>query len=766
MQQAIPSTDRWLALTLGLFVLAVYLATTSLQFHMIDEVAVFSAMRSLAGRGTLDSDAIYWTYAPLGRGSITGLGTDGHWYATKDLSPLLLGTPLVWLAHRIGTSPVRAAHMLMPLTTAVTTGLLYRVVRSWGYERITSSLGALTFGLASMAWPYALMLFTQPMAALGMLAALYGATQAYASGNWRAALIGGLGLGLAGTSSAVTWATGPLYLLYLIPWERLRGESRHVAGARWVRCSLALGAGAGVFAVAQMVYNVARFGSPLLTGHQQFGGANFRLYYFGLGSYGQLFSTPRGVIWYAPFVLLIPFGLWIGWRTHRRNLLLALGQVVIVFSVYSTYFTWWAGHVWGPRYLVPVMPSLTLLAVPALDRLLQPSPLWARLLAALVWITSLITQLMATLFNYLYTEVDISYGLHLITPPPSLIVRAPILTDLRALPFLRQIAAARAAQWDVVWMSSGHPDWLLLVAQIAVIGLGAFWTAQWVWMRESNRAKRGVGFQIVLTAGLALFMLLRYPNSAEAMPGMEALVNAVQDEAQAGDGIVAILPYSAFDWLDRFDASIHDIGLVFENPLSQETANLLTHTGEWHDRVWVITEGTTRGDPANGAERWLAEHAYVGMETWVEGYRIVPYTFGSMAQLEPVSVPFGNGEIALTGYSVELTRRPSGGWINVALRWGIATQSASTHTVFVHLLDGSGALLAQHDGPLLAGYTPPGGWLSREPLIDRRSVALPASLGPGDYQLAIGLYHATTGIRLPLADGPGDTFLLETITIP
>jgi hypothetical protein len=229
---------------------------------------------------------------------------------------------------------------------------------------------------------------------------------------------------------------------------------------------------------------------------------------------------------------------------------------------------------------------------------------------------------------------------------------------------------------------------------------------------------------------------------------------------------VAILPYSAFDWLDRYDASTHDIGLVFDNTLSQETVDLLAHAGEWHGRLWVVTEGTTRGDPANGAERWLADHAFVGTETWVEGYRIVPYTFGAMPDLEPVAGVFGSNEIVLTGYAIAPAARPDGGWINVALRWEAIRTPAADYTVFVHLLDASGALVAQHDGPPAAGYAPIGGWSAGDTVLDRRSVALPAPLLPGEYRLVVGLYDPTTGQRLSLADGSGDSLALSQLHSP
>jgi hypothetical protein len=47
---------------------------------------------------------------------------------------------------------------------------------------------------------------------------------------------------------------------------------------------------------------------------------------------------------------------------------------------------------------------------------------------------------------------------------------------------------------------------------------------------------------------------------------------------------------------------------------------------------------------------------------------------------------------------------------------------------------------------------------------DRRTLALPAGLAPGEYRLVAGLYQPTTSARLPLAAG-GDTVELGRLTL-
>ncbi len=752
--------NKHIAFALALLVLSIYLITASFRFHSIDEIAVFSVARSLLGHGSFDGDVIFWTQAPLGFGSIVAQGINGHTYVVKDVSPSLLMLPLVWFAQVIGASPVRAALLLSPIVSAIIAALLYRVITSWGYSRMVGVLGGLTFAFASLNWPYAETLFTQTLAGLGLLIALHGTIRAYEGHGWQAALLGGLGLGLAGLSAVPTWVSIPVYVLYLIPWESIRSTDwRAFIKANWPLV-LAFGAGLGLFAGFQAVYNLMRFGSPFQTGYQQVGAAGIRPVYFLLGSLGQLVSTPRGVIWYAPFVLLVPFGLAAGWRgEHRRRLILALAQVVIIFGLYSSYATWWAGVSWGPRFLVALMPSLTLLIVPLFEKLLQGGSVKSWIAPGIVLLFSTFTQIMTSLFDYLESEAPISRALMEITPPPGLIVRAPILSDLRALPWVRQVQSAGQGNWDVLWMTRGNPDWLLLVLLVGLIGLAVWWMVR----AYSGRTTRyGLVAQSALTIGLMAFMLLRYPEGPDEVPGLDQLVAGLDERIQPGDGVIAVLPTSYIAWVEGYHAATPDYGFVFENPLSTESGQMLERIDGWHERIWLVSEGTVGGNPDNAVEYWLAQNGYVGTETWIEGYRLVAYALPDGSnELTPVGQAFGEGQIELVSAAYEVT---SDGWLNVWLRWEADQTPVSDYTVFAHVLDSNGMLVAQHDGIPAAGYAPTSSWGKGQTVDDQRSIDL-STLADGPYTVLVGLYNPADGQRLLLTDNTTDAFQLGIIEI-
>ncbi len=98
--------------------------------------------------------------------------------------------------------------------------------------------------------------------------------------------------------------------------------------------------------------------------------------------------------------------------------------------------------------------------------------------------------------------------------------------------------------------------------------------------------------------------------------------------------------------------------------------------------------------------------------------------------------------------------------LEVALWWEVDAPPAADLTFGVYLLDGGGALAAQQDGPLIdywSGDEVP--LTALEPgryYIDRRVIPLPPGLPPGEYTLALAVYHLADSVRLPVADAPDD----------
>jgi hypothetical protein len=79
-----------------------------------------------------------------------------------------------------------------------------------------------------------------------------------------------------------------------------------------------------------------------------------------VGLYGYLFTPGRSVFLYSPPLILgiLAFGRF--FRQYRSEAFLFVGIVLTYLVIYSTFGYWAGGWSWGPRYLLPIVPFLTL----------------------------------------------------------------------------------------------------------------------------------------------------------------------------------------------------------------------------------------------------------------------------------------------------------------------------------------------------------------------------------------------------------------------
>lgn len=147
----------------------------------------------------------------------------------------------------------------------------------------------------------------------------------------------------------------------------------------------------------------------------------------------------------------------------------------------------------------------------------------------------------------------------------------------------------------------------------------------------------------------------------------------------------------------------------------------------------------------------------------------VPVTFSQLkfvpepwpGQPPPVveEVQFGDS-LLLKGHTpLEASALP-GGTLNLQLWWETLTPLDTDYTVFVHLLNTAGDIVAQGDGVPVNGRYPTSAWEVGESIIDSHLITLPPDLPAGEYRLIVGLYNPIDGRRLSLAEREGDFVLL------
>lgn len=117
-----------------------------------------------------------------------------------------------------------------------------------------------------------------------------------------------------------------------------------------------------------------------------------------------------------------------------------------------------------------------------------------------------------------------------------------------------------------------------------------------------------------------------------------------------------------------------------------------------------------------------------------------------------LAVTFGPA-IRLAGFGLSPSQGTAGARVQLTLYWQATGRPALAETAFVHLVDGSGKLVAQADGPPGGTAMPTSIWEPGQVVVDTHTLTLPPGLPPGIYHLHVGLYNLASGARLT-ASGP------------
>ncbi|OQA41031.1 MAG: hypothetical protein BWY52_02706 [Chloroflexi bacterium ADurb.Bin325] len=113
-------------------------------------------------------------------------------------------------------------------------------------------------------------------------------------------------------------------------------------------------------------------------------------------------------------------------------------------------------------------------------------------------------------------------------------------------------------------------------------------------------------------------------------------------------------------------------------------------------------------------------------------------------------IDFG-GQITLLGYAVTEGRDT----ITVRMYWQALRPPAEDYTIFVHLLDAQGRIIAQRDQQPTGGRMPTSTWPRGYTVADEVVLNVSANLPAGAYQLVTGVYQPLTMLRLPATDAAG-----------
>lgn len=374
---------------LFLFILLFYVCTlTDKAFDWIsDGQVMFDTAVSLHEFGELGISPEVADADNEGRGASDFFGKYGLGLSVVEQVPLLF-VSTVEKRFGEGKSNVLFPMMNMALT-ALTALLVAFCLRDLGFGFKTGALASLGFAFATPAWPYVSYDFSEPLQALCLTAALWfiiHATRAHPASRIDVALAG-FALGFAVLTKEQLVVLIPSYAFYLL--VRLKGSLKQKRGyVFWFALVLALWGGS----IAGL--NLYRYGSVFASGYGPVGT------YFTTplldGLFGLLFSLNKGIVFYAPLSILVPWSLWKMRKNYLKEIIFFATVLVVHTVMASKWISWEGGASWGPRLLIPVLPLMIVCAALLLESVRWSLPLFAGCLVAGVFI-----NLLGVLLNFL-----------------------------------------------------------------------------------------------------------------------------------------------------------------------------------------------------------------------------------------------------------------------------------------------------------------------------------------------------------------------------
>jgi Dolichyl-phosphate-mannose-protein mannosyltransferase len=333
-----------LALTLFAFVFAGYMLMYSRAFDIgADEGTVLAVTESIAKYGHAGIDQAnnvqYIHPAAIGR--------DSQRYSKYGLGQSLAALPLYAIGLAVpALGLVDVALLLNPLVGALSAVVLLLAALELGASSRRALILALIYAFCTFAWVYAKNFYGEALEALGFAVACWGMAILLTRRQARGAVLAGAGIGLAMLVRTTAAIAAPV-LLFVI-WH-------YVTEARRWRLVLAAAVPIATAAFIVGLYNWVRFGNPLNGGY----GNETLTVWPWVGAWGMLFAPGRSLFIYAPVMIVAVPGLW--WLRQPQGLRAWLvGTTLAMLLLHGAWWSWWGAWAWGPRYLVAILPVLSL----------------------------------------------------------------------------------------------------------------------------------------------------------------------------------------------------------------------------------------------------------------------------------------------------------------------------------------------------------------------------------------------------------------------
>lgn len=349
-----------------------------------------------------------------------------------------------------------------------------------------------------------------------------------------------------------------------------------------------------------------------------------------------------------------------------------------------------------------------------------------------------------------------------------------LLPTLRGMVLITVLTLINLVESPIFFVVLRQEEWILagtvilrtlLLLGLAMELLGQIWPAE-----QHSRQLRQVGkiaSSLVMVLA-AVGLMAGAPRAAQAYverrlaehPCHDAVAYLREQAAWPAPTLVSdqIEIWRDFSpWLPAYQMRVVDgydpTNEHWDEVLATRLADYVGHKEFW----WV----TYRALPSH-AERYFAQPDVQILEQQTLG--ACTLTRVMRPPSEPVAqVDVAGGPIRLR--SVAVAPAQVGEVLSVVLYWEGVSPVAESYTVFMHLVDAAGQMVAQQDNVPAQGLAPTNTWAAGALIRDPYRLRLPPTAAAGSYQLLVGFYTAVGRQSITLTDGATADHLTIPVTV-
>ena len=335
-----------------------------------------------------------------------------------------------------------------------------------------------------------------------------------------------------------------------------------------------------------------------------------------------------------------------------------------------------------------------------------------------------------------------------------------LMPDLRGVVYTLLLSVLWVAEWPIAFNmldgQNGFVMWIVIARTAVLVALCLDYAAR---LFSATAETRLAGFaqaaprlaSTLLVAGwisvipAGVLAVHTYTETRLAADSAAPALEAIRSGSTSGSDIIAIAQPRLFRRLYPHVRLIGEPTLlpVFRHTPEEARLAWLSEIAA-HGPFWFIAD---EGDPETleenrHAEKWLSDNACKIVTTLAGTARLSRFMGASDAPVEvAVEATFAD-EIELSGARLSSRSLHPGDGLCVEISWQAIETPSSDYTVFVHLIDAQGWLVAQNDQQPVGEFAPTSDWDSGSAIADRHGILLPANLPPGAYILRVGMYRS------------------------